>query len=56
MAVDDRRACPSRTLQDGVDYIPTPAFPLLAQQAEVLSPDHKETTLSLVTGVGAAVS
>lgn len=29
---------------------------LLAQQAEVLNPAHKETTLSLVTGVGAAVS
>ena len=29
---------------------------LLAQQAEVVSPDHKEAVLSLVTGVGAAVS
>lgn len=29
---------------------------LLAQQAELVSPDHKEATLSLVTGVGAAVS
>ena len=29
---------------------------LLAQQAEALSPDHKEATLSLVTGVGALVS
>ena len=29
---------------------------LLAQQAEALSPAHKEATLSLVTGVGAAVS
>ncbi len=29
---------------------------LLAQQAEALNPAHKEATLSLVTGVGAAVS
>lgn len=29
---------------------------LLAQQAEALDPGHKEATLSLVTGVGAAVS
>lgn len=29
---------------------------LLAQQAEAVSPDHKEAVLSLVTGVGAAVS
>ena len=29
---------------------------LLAQQAAVLTPDHKEATLSLVAGVGAAVS
>ncbi|MEN0128736.1 MAG: MFS transporter [Brevundimonas sp.] len=29
---------------------------LLAQQAEAISPDHKEAVLSLVTGVGAAVS
>jgi MFS family permease len=29
---------------------------LLAQQAERFSPDHKEATLALVTGVGAAVS
>ncbi|GLY19492.1 MFS transporter [Kineosporia sp. NBRC 101677] len=29
---------------------------LLAQQAEVLAPEHKESALSLVTGVGAAVS
>ena len=29
---------------------------LLAQQAEAISPDHKEAALSLVTGVGAAVS
>ena len=29
---------------------------LLAQQAEALNPEHKEATLSLVTGVGAAVS
>jgi MFS family permease len=29
---------------------------LLAQQAEALNPDHKEATLSLVTGVGAFVS
>ena len=29
---------------------------LLAQQAEQFSPDHKEATLALVTGVGAAVS
>ncbi len=29
---------------------------LLAQQAESISPDHKEAVLSLVTGVGAAVS
>ncbi len=29
---------------------------LLAQQAEALDPAHKEATLSLVTGVGAAVS
>ena len=29
---------------------------LLAQQAEAISPDHKEATLSLVLGVGAAVS
>jgi MFS family permease len=29
---------------------------LLAQQAEVLNPENKEATLSLVTGVGAAVS
>src|SRR5258705_12543473 len=27
LALDDGRACPSSTLQDGVDYIPTPAFP-----------------------------
>ncbi|RAY16840.1 MFS transporter [Actinomadura craniellae] len=29
---------------------------LLAQQAEAVAPDHKEAVLSLVTGVGAAVS
>jgi MFS family permease len=29
---------------------------LLAQQSEAISPDHKETVLALVTGVGAAVS
>ena len=29
---------------------------LLAQQAEEFSPDHKEATLALVTGIGAAVS
>jgi MFS family permease len=29
---------------------------LLAQQAQAISPDHKEAVLSLVTGVGAAVS
>lgn len=29
---------------------------LLAQQAEAISPDHKEAVLSLVTGVGALVS
>ena len=29
---------------------------LLAQQAERFSPDHKEVTLALVTGIGAAVS
>lgn len=29
---------------------------LLAQQAAVISPDHKESALALVTGVGAAVS
>lgn len=29
---------------------------LLAQQAEALSPDHKEAALALVTGTGAAVS
>ena len=29
---------------------------LLAQQAEKFSPDHKEATLALVTGIGAAVS
>src|SRR4029079_7190008 len=29
---------------------------LLAQQAEAIAPDHKEAVLSLVTGVGAAVS
>lgn len=29
---------------------------LLAQQAEQFSPDHKEATLALVTGIGAAVS
>ncbi|WP_426594423.1 MFS transporter [Cellulomonas sp. McL0617] len=29
---------------------------LLAQQAEAISPDHKEAVLALVTGVGAAVS
>ncbi len=29
---------------------------LLAQQAEALNPEHKEATLSLVTGVGALVS
>lgn len=29
---------------------------LLAQQAEAISPDHKEAALSLVTGVGALVS
>jgi MFS family permease len=29
---------------------------LLAQQAEVVSPDHKEAVLALVTGVGATVS
>ena len=29
---------------------------LLAQQAEALNPAHKEATLSLVTGVGRAVS
>lgn len=29
---------------------------LLAQQAEAISPDHKEAVLSLVTGIGAAVS
>lgn len=29
---------------------------LLAQQAEAIAPDHKATVLSLVTGVGAAVS
>ena len=29
---------------------------LLAQQAEAINPDHKEAVLSLVTGVGAAVS
>lgn len=29
---------------------------LLAQQAEAISPDHKESVLALVTGVGAAVS
>jgi len=29
---------------------------LLAQQAEAISPDHKEAVLSLVTGVGATVS
>jgi MFS family permease len=29
---------------------------LLAQQAERFSPDHKEATLALVTGIGAAVS
>jgi len=29
---------------------------LLAQQAELVSPDHKEATLSIVTAVGAAVS
>jgi MFS family permease len=29
---------------------------LLAQQAEAISPDHKEAVLSLVTGVGAAIS
>ena len=29
---------------------------LLAKQSEAISPDHKETVLALVTGVGAAVS
>jgi MFS family permease len=29
---------------------------LLAQQSEAIAPDHKETVLALVTGVGAAVS
>lgn len=33
-----------------------PIYVLLPNQAEALSPDHKEWTLSLVTGVGAAVS
>src|SRR5262249_32899087 len=29
---------------------------LLAKQSEAIAPDHKETVLALVTGVGAAVS
>ena len=37
LALDDARPVPSRTLEDGVDYIPTPAFPLLAQHFSAIS-------------------
>jgi carbon starvation protein len=37
LQIDPASACPSRTLEDGLDYIPTPAFPLLAQHFSAIS-------------------